>query len=87
MPNNKNILFGFFVGEDSVFSESLSDECMIDIFAELLNKFFPKYKIPRPADIVRSKWKSNVLTQGSYSFPKVGSSMDDTKTLAKPVVV
>lgn len=86
LPKNKNILFGFFVGKDSIFSERLSDSCLIDVFAEMLDKFFPKLKIPRPIDVVRSKWNSNPLVQGSYSFPKVGSQLSDTKLLAKPVV-
>lgn len=52
-PKKKNILFGFLVGKASAFSETLSDECMIDIFGEMLAKFFPKLNIPKPRAIVR----------------------------------
>ena len=36
--------------------------------------------------VVRSKWKSNPFTLGSYCFIPVGAKADDIETLAEPVV-
>ena len=85
MPKKTNVLFAFLVGNGSIYSESMSDECLIDVIAELFGIFFPKLNIPRPRHVIRSKWSSNSLVQGSYSFVKVGSTMNDVNTLAKPV--
>ena len=52
-PKRRNIFFSFFTGDNSIYSESLSDECMIDVISDLLTKFFPKLKIPRPKALVR----------------------------------
>ena len=85
VPKKPNVLFAFLVGNGSIYSESMSDECMIDVIAELFGIFFPNLNIPRPRNVIRSKWSSNGLVKGSYSFVKVGSTMNDVNTLAKPV--
>ena len=69
-PKKKNVLFGFFVGKDSIFSEALSDECMIDIIAEMFTKFFPKINIPRPKAIVRYLSVSEAVTFHYNLFKK-----------------
>lgn len=75
------------MGADGAFSETVSDQCMIDIIYELFMKFFPKLNIPKAKTILRSKWTTNPLYRGSYSFVKVGSTIQDYDTLAKPVVI
>jgi spermine oxidase len=52
-PKRRNIFFSFFTGENSIYSESLSDECLIDVMNDLLTKFFPQFNIPRPKALVR----------------------------------
>jgi len=52
-PKRKNVFFSFFTGQDSIYAESLSDNCMIDVMSDLLTKFFPQYNIPRPKALVR----------------------------------
>jgi hypothetical protein len=53
MPKFKNVLFAFLVGDDSVRSESVSDNCIIDVIYEMLMKFFPGLNLPRPVSVVR----------------------------------
>ena len=52
-PNFPNILFSEFVGDASKFSETLSDQCLIDVFFELTTKFFPSLNLPKPVKIIR----------------------------------
>ena len=53
LPKFKNILFAFLVGEDSIKSENVSDECFKDVIYELLLKFYPRLNLPRPINIIR----------------------------------
>jgi len=85
-PMNTNILFSEFVGDSSVLSESVSDACLIQIFNELLAKFYPTTKFPSILQVIRSKWSSNPLIQGSYTYAPVGASVDDINNLAVPIV-
>lgn len=48
VPNRPNILLGFLSGEDSIYSETLTDEELTDILTELFRSFFPKLNLPRP---------------------------------------
>ena len=43
----------FMTGNDGVYTESLSDECLIDTIHELLQKAFPKENFPVPKKIYR----------------------------------
>jgi hypothetical protein len=53
LPNQRNILLTFVAGEDALFSETIEEECLLDIIHELLTRSFPKLNIPRPKQIVR----------------------------------
>jgi hypothetical protein len=48
LPHCPNVLEGLVAGEDAVFTESLSDECLIDVVSEILTKSFPNLHLPRP---------------------------------------
>ena len=82
----KNILYGFIAGNDAIFTESQTDQCLLNIIYEMISKVFPKLKIPKPSKIIRSKWNSEEYTKGSYSYIKMGSSAKDMQALADPLV-
>ena len=82
----KNILYGFIAGDNSVFTESQSDQCLLNIIYEMISKVFPKLKIPKPTNIIRSKWHAEEYTKGSYSYIPMGASTNDMQTLANPFV-
>ena len=46
-------MYTFLTGDNGVYSESLSDECLIDTIHELLQKTFPEENIPVPKKIYR----------------------------------
>lgn len=81
----KNILYADIVGSDSIWAESLPDEAFVDVIYEMLLKFYPYLNLPRPVQVIRSKWSSNPFVRGSYSFIKVGSYPSDVKALASPI--
>ncbi|CAF0706862.1 unnamed protein product [Brachionus calyciflorus] len=85
LPNHKNVLFCFNVGKNADYIEKLEDECILDVISELLERNFPFADLPKPIKVIRSKWNSNPNTRGTYSYIKVGSSIEDMKTLAQNV--
>jgi hypothetical protein len=46
LPNHDNVLIGFIAGASGVYMESLEEECLLDIFNEILTKCFPKLNLP-----------------------------------------
>ena len=58
------------------------DQCVL-----LIRQFLGDPSIPAPTEILRSAWKSNELTRGSYSFLAPSSAPSDIARLAKPVSV
>jgi hypothetical protein len=85
-PTSPNLLISEFVGEPSVLSELTSDECLIAYFKDLLNTFYPDITFPNIIQLVRSKWATNPLIQGAYTFVPPGSSIDDIVNLGEPLV-
>jgi monoamine oxidase len=85
VPNMPNVLMCFTAGADSIFIETLSDECLIDVLCELFTKCFPKLNMPKPKQLLRSSWASDPFARGSYTYMRTGSSISDCKTLASPL--
>ncbi|XP_062613307.1 spermine oxidase-like [Saccostrea cucullata] len=83
--NNDNTLIGWIHGEAAEHLESMSDEEVKGQCTALIRQFLGDPNIPTPDAIVRSAWKSNELTQGSYSYVSYSSSPSDIKCLAEPV--
>jgi len=48
VPNRPNILVTLIAGQTAIFSESLSDQQLLDILTELFRKFYPRLNLPRP---------------------------------------
>ncbi|CAF0922135.1 unnamed protein product [Brachionus calyciflorus] len=81
--NYDNVLIGWICGNS--YHESLSDEEIINECTLNLGKFFNK-EIPKAKNVFRSKWNSNPLFNGSYSFYSYGSQPDDIDILARPLI-
>ncbi|RNA11718.1 spermine oxidase [Brachionus plicatilis] len=77
-----NILIGWICGS---YHERLGDQEVIDECTELLRKFLNRHDIPRARKVFMSKWKSNRLFKGSYSYYAFGSKPGDIDALAKPI--
>ena len=85
--NNDNTLVGWIHGEAAEHLETLTDRDVMDQCVLLIRQFLGDPSIPAPTEILRSAWKSNELTRGSYSFLAPSSAPSDIARLAKPVSV
>lgn len=88
----KPILMCFVTGDFARKLELLSDEKIIKKVTKVLNKIYgsdhptqPRAKVPLPVHSAITRWHCNPNARGSYSFMKVGSSLEDVHQLAEPV--
>lgn len=76
--SNINALMTFSFGEISKKEEYKSDQEIVDEIMMNIHRMFGP-NIPRPKQILRTKWNNNPYAFGSYSFPAFGSSPTDYK--------
>ena len=64
--------------------ELLSDEQLIEILVGELQSIFPSIAIPPVSKMLRTKWRADKFSYGSYSTPRVGSDPLNPMFLAQP---
>jgi len=65
--------------------ESLSDDKVITGLVEELRQIFPELTIPRPVEMLRTKWHQDEFAKGSYAAPPVGMDPLTAAYLAQPL--
>lgn len=68
--------------------EKVENNIVTEVIHRLLRKFMANSNIPMPAEVVVTKWHSNPLFRGSYSYRGLQSEEMDVwaKDLAQPVI-
>lgn len=91
--SNSRIVLSWFTGQEALEIESLTDGEIIDGFRSTVANLLPS-KLEAKTEpisqlkfdkVLRTKWGTNPLFWGSYSYVAVGSSIDDMDTLAEPL--
>jgi monoamine oxidase len=84
---NQPILMCFVAADFAHEMEKWSDQQIIARIVEILNKTHGNQHqvVPEPVKYKITRWYSDPYSRGSYSFMKVGSTMNDVNTLAEPV--
>jgi len=82
---NRPILMCFVAADFAHLMEKMSDSQIIDRIMEILTKTHGGKPIAHPVKYHITRWRSDPFSRGSYSFMKVGSSMNDVNSLAEPV--
>nr|XP_022913145.1 probable polyamine oxidase 5 [Onthophagus taurus] len=84
---NPNLLYLWFDGQTIPFIENLSEEDLMDGIQFALNQFFGhKFEIPKPINILRSKWYTNENFLGTYSYQTIESrKQPSNKHLGEPL--
>jgi polyamine oxidase len=79
------ILLGFANGRAATwFEREASDAEVLQIGLEVLRSIFPG-KVPEPVAFRFTRWLTDPWALGSYSYPAVGSHLDDRRIYARPV--
>ena len=78
-------LMGFTNGHTAAnFDRNMSDEAVCAEGMRVLRRMFGD-NIPAPEKFIFTRWLSDPWALGSYSYPAVGSSLDDRRRYAEPV--
>ncbi|XP_053306603.1 peroxisomal N(1)-acetyl-spermine/spermidine oxidase-like [Spea bombifrons] len=80
-----HVLCGFIAGEESEYMETLTDEDILSAMTAVLRQFTGNPQLPPPVRMLRTRWRSEPYTRGSYSYVAVGSSGEDVDILARPL--
>ncbi|KAG9144720.1 hypothetical protein Leryth_022912 [Lithospermum erythrorhizon] len=98
--NKSNVLLSWFAGEEALALEMLSDEEVLNGVSETISNLLPNSqshcngtvssdhflnKEVKFGKVLKSKWGTDPLFFGSYSYVAVGSSGDDLDTMAEPL--
>lgn len=97
---NSDILLSWFAGEEALELEKLTDQEIIDGISSTVSCFLLEADLKNSskklcngstsssikfAKVLKSKWGSDPLFLGSYSYVQVGSSGEDLDALAEPL--
>ncbi|KAF3794878.1 putative polyamine oxidase 5 [Nymphaea thermarum] len=97
---NSNVVLSWFAGKEALEMESLSDDEIIDGVSRTLScltlnshkqclkeneRKLGKIRNAKIAKLLRSRWGTDPLFRGSYSYVAVGSSGEDMDLLAEPL--
>jgi spermine oxidase len=82
---NDTLLLGWISGKEAEHMETLDDKTVSDKCTELLKKFLKDPFIPNPKRCVRTSWKSQPYSRGSYTSIAVGASQEDIENISQPL--
>lgn len=85
LPFNSKIIGGPFGGGGAEIVESLTDDEVSAACRDLLRKFLKVPSIPKPTMVLRSKWNSDPLYRGAYSYLSTKNRENDILDLAAPL--
>lgn len=83
--NNPCVLVGWISGPGAKTMETRSDHEVGVKCTELIRTVLDNPSIPLPSRVIVSRWCSNPLTLGTYSYLSCDSSPEDITNLASPV--
>lgn len=79
------LLLGWISGKEAEYMETLDDKTVSDKCIELLKKFLKDPCIPDPKKCVKTSWKKQPYSRGSYTSIAVGASQEDIENIAQPL--
>ncbi|XP_022852917.1 probable polyamine oxidase 5 [Olea europaea var. sylvestris] len=90
--SNSRVLLSWLAGKEALHLESLNDEEILNGVSTTVSNLLPhnlcnSAGVPQPKfdKVLRTKWGTDPLFLGSYSYVAVGSSCDDLDSLAEPL--
>lgn len=86
-PSPENTLIGWIGGQGAIEMEKLSDHEIVNNCMQIIRKFLKRKDIPEPTHFFTSRWNSNEMIRGAYSFTSRNTDRikDWEKILATPI--
>lgn len=82
---NPNILVAWVTGQAALDLEDIPLSEISDVCTGVLRHFLQDTTIPKPDNIIMSKWCSDPYSKGAYTYIKKGEGIDDMYSLAAPI--
>ncbi|XP_051150246.1 probable polyamine oxidase 5 [Andrographis paniculata] len=82
---NSRVVVSWLVGRDALEVEALGEDDIVEGFSATVSNLLSGAKEFKFAEALRTRWGSDPLFLGSYSYVAVGSSGDDIDALAEPM--
>ncbi|OWF36227.1 Spermine oxidase [Mizuhopecten yessoensis] len=86
MAANPYTLDVWLCGEEGKEIETIPNDVIALVLTTVLRQFLNDPTIPEPDSILKTSWFSNRQFRGSYSYIRVGSTVEDVRILAMPLV-
>lgn len=85
VPTNPKVIGGPFAGQGAEIMEGLSDEEVAEACTVVLRKFLKDPNVPLPDKVLRSRWISDPLFRGSYTYLTQLSHDNDIADIGAPL--
>jgi len=79
------MLMAWLSGREAEFAEGLPAEEIADTCTRLLRMFLQDPYVPKPKKVVRTRWRTEPFTRGSYASIGVTGTQQDVENLGKPI--
>ncbi|CAF3490207.1 unnamed protein product [Rotaria sp. Silwood1] len=84
--NDRPALVCVFIGGDANRIKTLTNEQAVEEVRNALQQMFPNQSIPMPIDSFVPRWKSDLFSNGSYSYLSQHQTYEDMIYISKPIV-
>ncbi|CAG0892689.1 unnamed protein product, partial [Darwinula stevensoni] len=79
------VLLAWLSGEAAEYAEHLDSDVIADQCTDILRKFLKDPYVPKPIHCIRTSWKQQPGSRGSYTSIPVGSRQIDMESLSQPI--
>lgn len=83
--SSEKVIKAVVTGQEAIDMETIDADQIMNDVQKLLQTFLGNPCIPKPTSILRSRWSTNVYTQGALTYMGLESSLDHIKQLADPI--
>lgn len=79
-----SVLSGVVAGKEAITMETLDADQIMNDIQQQMQCFLGNPSISKPSSILRSKWSTNVYSQGAFTYISTESGLGNIKDLADP---
>lgn len=83
--SGRPVLVALMAGQAAIDCEVESKDSLVLEASEILQKIYPTRIVPKPVEVIATRWGQDPFSLGSYSFIGPAGSGLDYETMAKPI--
>ena len=79
------MLIALMAGNSATSTEVMPEEILVNEITNKLQKIYPAFKVPQPSEVIVTRWKTDPMAKGSYSYVAPETVPGDYDLMAKAV--